>query len=158
MLQLILGLYMTAYAARNGCESMTKCRPQFLPTSLFQRYRSRRSHFRFTFHALTWYRGPCRSHFPSYVSYTVRNLSCPHLGDIRSDHPTDVLAFSAVVYLVVRSNLNRVPVSHLLKTIARDATYYFLVIFTSHFVFVMFVAFASVRISSQSSIISLRLA
>ena len=70
------------------------------------------------------------------------------LGDTRSDRPTDLLAFSVIVYLVVRSNVDKVPIPGLLRTIARDATYYFLVIFTSHFVFVMFLALASVRISS----------
>jgi len=54
----------------------------------------------------------------------------------------DLLAFSVIVYLVVRSNVNKAPISSLFKTIAQDATYYFLVIFTSHFVLVMFLAFA----------------
>jgi hypothetical protein len=71
-----------------------------------------------------------------------------HPGDIHSDHPTDILAFSVIVYLVVQSNVNKVPISKLFKTVVRDATYYFLVIFTSHLVFVMFLVFASVRISS----------
>jgi hypothetical protein len=70
------------------------------------------------------------------------------LGDTRSDHPADLLAFSVIVYLVVRSNVNKVPIPSLFKTIAQDATYYFLVIFTSHLVVVMFLLFASVRISS----------
>jgi len=54
----------------------------------------------------------------------------------------DLLAFSVIVYLVVRSNVKKVPIPSLLKIIARDATCYFLVIFTSHLVFVMFQAFA----------------
>jgi len=79
-----------------------------------------------------------------------------HLGDTRSDHPADVLAFSVIVYLVVRSNADKVPIPSLLRTIVKDATYYFLIIFTSHFVLVMFLAFASVSTSPQSSIFSLR--
>jgi hypothetical protein len=71
-----------------------------------------------------------------------------HLGDIDPDHLADLLVFSIIVYLVMRSNANKVPIPRLFKTIAQDATYYFLVIFTSHFVTVMFLAFASVRISS----------
>ena len=71
-----------------------------------------------------------------------------YLGDTHSDHPSDVLAFSLIVYLVVRSNINKVPVPGLLRIIARDATYYFLVIFTSHLVLVLFLAFASVRTPS----------
>ena len=70
-----------------------------------------------------------------------------HLGDIHSDHPSDILAFSLIVYLVVRSNINKVPVPGLLRIIARDATYYFMVIFTLHLVLVLFLVFGSVRIS-----------
>ena len=71
-----------------------------------------------------------------------------HLGDIHSDCPPDFLAFSVVVYLVVRSNVYKVPIPGLLRTIAQDATYYFLVIFSSHLLLVFFLLFASVRISS----------
>jgi hypothetical protein len=78
------------------------------------------------------------------------------LGDIHSDRPTDLLAFSVIVYLVVRSNVNKIPIPSLFKIIVRDATRYFLVIFTSHLVLMMFLVFANVRISSQSSIFSLR--
>ena len=70
-----------------------------------------------------------------------------HLGDTHSDHPADVLAFSVIVYLVVRSNVNKAPFPSLFKTIARDATHYFLIIFASHLVVVMFLAFASVSAS-----------
>ena len=80
------------------------------------------------------------------------------LGDTYSDHPSDFLAFSVIVYLVVRSNVYKAPIPSLLRIIARDATHYFLVIFTSHLVFIMFLAFASVRILQLSSTISLRLA
>ena len=80
------------------------------------------------------------------------------LGDTHSDHPPDFLAFSVIVYLVVRSNINKAPIPGLFRRIARDATHYFLVIFTSHLMFVMFLAFASVRILQRSSVVSLRLA
>jgi len=70
-----------------------------------------------------------------------------HLGDTRPDHPADVLAFSVIVYLVIWSNVNNVPVPGLFKIIARDATYYFLIIFASHLAAVMFLAFASVSTS-----------
>ena len=85
----------------------------------------------------------------------VRNLFVLHSGDTDTDHLTNFLAFSVIVYLVVRSNLNKIPIPRLFKTIAQDATYYFLFIFTSHFVLVMFLSLASVRISSYPSIISL---
>ena len=71
-----------------------------------------------------------------------------HLGDTHFNRPTDFLAFSVIVYLVVRSNIYKVPIPSLLRTIAQDATYYFLFIFTSHIVLVAFILFASVRISS----------
>jgi hypothetical protein len=74
-----------------------------------------------------------------------------HPGDIHSDHPADLLAFSLIVFLVVQSNVNKIPISSLFKTIVLDATFYFLVIFTSHVVLVMFLIFAKVRISSYSS-------
>ena len=69
-------------------------------------------------------------------------------GDIHPDHSADLLVFSVIIYLVVQDNVERVPVPRLLKTIAEDATYYFLVIFTSHLMSAMFLAFARVRISS----------
>ena len=78
----------------------------------------------------------------------VRILFVFHPGDTDTDHSTDILAFSVIVYLVIRSNLNKVPIPRLFKTIAQDATYYFLFIFTTHFVLLM-----SVRISLYPSVI-----
>ena len=49
---------------------------------------------------------------------------------------------------MVQSNINKVPIPSLLRTIAQDATYYFLVVFTSHLVIMLFLLFANVRISS----------
>jgi len=46
MSQFSLGLYMTIDAANSGCRFMTKCAPQFLPMSAFQRDRCHRSRFR----------------------------------------------------------------------------------------------------------------
>ena len=71
-----------------------------------------------------------------------------HLKNTRTDHLVDFLAFSVIIYLVVRSNVNKIPIPSIFKTIARDATYYFLVIFTSQLVLVMFMAFTSVSLSS----------
>ena len=71
-----------------------------------------------------------------------------HLGDTRCDHLPDLLAFSVIVYLVLQSSVRGVPIPSILKTITRDATYYFLVIFTSHVVLVIFLIFASVSTSS----------
>ena len=60
----------------------------------------------------------------------------------------DLLVFSVIAYLVIRSYTNGVPVPSLLRTIAQDTTYYFLVLFTSHVMLVLFLSFASVSISS----------
>jgi len=79
-------------------------------------------------------------------------------GDTHSDHPADLLAFSVIIYPVVRSKVTKVPIPSLLKTMVQDAAYYFLVIFTSHLVLLMFLIFASVSTSSSFTIFSLRLA
>jgi len=71
-----------------------------------------------------------------------------HLGDTHFDHPADCLAFSVIVYLVVRSNVNKVPIPNILKTIVQDATYYFLVIFASHLLLIFQLWTASVSTSS----------
>jgi len=70
-----------------------------------------------------------------------------HLGDTRFDHPADGLAFSVIVYLVVRSGAKKVPIPSILKTIAQDATYYFLVIFASHLLLMFSLWTASVSTS-----------
>ena len=72
----------------------------------------------------------------------------PHLRGTHPDRPPDFLAFSVIVHLVVRSNVNKDPMSSLLKAIVRDATSYFLFIFTSHLVLMLFLLFASVSILS----------
>ena len=68
------------------------------------------------------------------------SLSFHLIGDTYADCPTDLLAFSIVIYLTLRSNLYqfRMPGS-LFRTIAQDATLYFLVIFTSHLVLEVFI-------------------
>ena len=74
------------------------------------------------------------------------------VGDIHPDNPTDLLAFLLVVYLVSRSNVHRIAVPSLLRIIAKDATYYFLVIFTSHLALELTLSLARVghRHSPQS--------
>jgi hypothetical protein len=148
--QFALGLYATAYAAARRCESVTLRRPRVLPTRL--RFSSGTDP---TDPASGLYdvhlREPvvCDSRIYHHVScIRYETLLVLRLGGIHSDCPTDSLAFSVIVYLVVRSNVNKIPIPGLLKIIVRDATRYFLVIFTSHLVFAMFLAFASVRISS----------
>ena len=146
--QFILGLCMVVDVARSGCESVTKCRHNFYPLRFFSG---------------TVPTDPISSLYPMQLystgfhdCRTSRHISrvryetsfVPHLGDTHFDCPTDFLAFLVIVYLVVRSNVYRIPIPNLLRIMARDATSYFLMIFTSHFVSVMFIRFASVGISS----------
>lgn len=48
----------------------------------------------------------------------------------------DFLAFSLIIFMATKSEAWRNGFSTILRTIAKDATWYFLVIFTSHLVFV----------------------
>jgi hypothetical protein len=109
--QFILGLYTIVYTTPQGGECMTKCRPQFLPTSTFQWYRSHRSHFGFMGSACSCNIGTWKSGLPLYLSYLVRKFpsSSTKKGDTYCNHPTDLLAFSLIVYLVLRSN-SEIPI------------------------------------------------
>ena len=69
------------------------------------------------------------------------------LEDARSDHSPDLLTFLVIIYFAVQSSVRNIPIPSILKTIMRDATYYFLVIFTSHIVVIMFLTFAEVSTS-----------
>ena len=80
---------------------------------------------------------------PPYVYFTVRNL--PPVGDTQPDNPTDLLAFLLVIYLVSRSNAQWLTVPSLLRIIAKHATYYFLVICTSHLALGLTLLLARVR-------------
>ena len=68
-------------------------------------------------------------------------------GDTHHDYPADLLAFLVIVYLVLRSHVYRIPVPSLLRTIAQDATHYFLILFTSHLVFELTLLVGRVRTS-----------
>jgi hypothetical protein len=148
--QFAFGLYAIVYAAVSGCESATMCRLQF-PKYLLQCFSTidltgptsdlYDMHLRGTV-----VRGSRTYHHVSRIWYEIPLVLRPE--DIHSDRPTDLLAFSVIVCLVVRSNVNKIPVPSLLRTIVRDATCYFLIIFTSHFVLVMFLVFGRVRILS----------
>jgi len=69
------------------------------------------------------------------------------LGEFRSDHPTNFTAFSLIVYAVLQSNKYQRRML-LFKTIAQDATYYFLIIFTSHFALELTLLVTRVRMLS----------
>ena len=82
------------------------------------------------------------------IIYGTEPFLVLHQRDTHSDYPTDFLAFSVIIYVVVRSNVYRVPIPGLFRTIVRDATYYFLVVFTSHLMVMFFLLFENVRIFS----------
>jgi hypothetical protein len=86
----------------------------------------------------------------SHIRYEISLF--PHPRDTRSDHPIDFAAFSIIVYLVLLLKRHQIKVP-LFRTIAQDATYYFLIIFTSHFVLELTLFLARVRILSQYSIL-----
>ena len=147
--QLTVGIYLTAYTAKTGGESVTKHHPWFLSILLFSAQPI--IPIPLQIYMVCNFVGPriVNIVFPiiSVVYVTIFFLFL-YPGDTRSDNPPDVLAFSVIVYLVVRSNVYKAPIPSLLRIIARDATYYFLFIFTSHLVVVMFLVFANVRILS----------
>lgn len=60
----------------------------------------------------------------------------------------DLLAFLLIIRLLARSSLYRTRTTSLFKIVVQDATHYFLVIFTSHFIFEMTLLFGRVRILS----------
>jgi len=70
----------------------------------------------------------------------------------------DVLIFSTIVYTAWRSNLCQFRIPTLLRTIVRDATHYFLVIFTSQLLLVFITILGRVRILSCLSVLSFSLA
>jgi len=102
--------------------------------------------------ALSWKTGPFQLDLPRYLWYTVRNPSCPLSG--RKHLPRlspDLLAFLLIMYTALRSNLYQFQIPSLLRTVAQDATYYFLVIFTSHLLLELTLTLGRVKISSYLS-------
>lgn len=66
----------------------------------------------------------------------------------------DFLAFSLTMFLAARSTIPGLKVPMILRTVAEDATRYFLVIFTSHFVLEMTLGLG--RVSTTSSLSELQ--
>ena len=139
---------MTVYAAKAGCESVIKCPPQPSPTSCFSGTDpTGPTSGLYDMHSrVAVVYGTRIHHHDSRIRYGTPLVI--RLGDTHLDHLPDVLAFSVIVFLVVRSNVTKIPLPSILKTIARDATCYFLIIFTSHFVTAMFFWLADVSRSS----------
>jgi len=120
-----------------------------------QRNRSYRSHswhtiFAFSSNGWLW-----RSDLPPHPYFTVRTFPPPCLrlaGEIKTDSLTDLLAFSFIIHLTLKSRSYQSGLPNLLKVMAEDATLYFLVIFTSHLMLELTLIFGSVRISSRRSV------
>jgi len=81
--------------------------------------------------------------------------SCPELesGVLIATGPADdvplpdFLTFSLIIYLVRKSKAAGLTIN-ILKTIAEDATWYFLVIFTSHLVLAITLIFGRVSVTA----------
>ena len=58
--------------------------------------------------------------------------------------PTDTAIFLVIVFIAAKSGIKGYKVPRVLRTIVQDATVYFLVIFTSHFIFEMMLIFGRV--------------
>ena len=96
---------------------------------------------------------PWRSDIPARPYFTVRGFPSLRLaGEIRIDSLTDLLAFSFIIYLALKSGSYQSGLPNLLKVMAEDATLYFLVIFTSHLLLELTLIFGSVRTSSRRSV------
>ena len=125
-----------------------------VPTSIHQRECINRSHLTLTGHVPSRSRRPGNSDLPRYLYYTVRNISPGRRHP--SDYPTDLLAFSLIIYLALRWRVYQLQMSgSLFRIIVEDATLYFLVIFTSHIVLEVFLIFMTVGILPSRSIFSL---
>lgn len=85
--------------------------------------------------------------FLQYPYYTVGNLHCIRSsGKNLTRCPADTLAFLLIIYVALQSNMWQFGIPSLFKTLAEDATRYFLVIFTSHLVLELTLIFGTVRI------------
>ena len=151
--QLGIGLYVAADAVENGCESVTKyAHGSYLPYcfSVTGHTDPASGLYRVHLQCKGIHSNRIRRHVSRiwYVVSFVVQTSTDHLEDTRSDHLPDFLAFSVIVSLVIRSGLRGVPIPSIFKTITRDATYYFLVIFSSHLLLVIFLALEKVSTSS----------
>ena len=138
--------------------SPSGARNSYLPTSPHQGNSSnRQSHLPLTRCASSHRVGHIRLDIPVYLWCMVQTSLAFHLeGDTRADYPTDLLAFLIVVYLAIRWNAYRGQMpGGLFRVIVRDATHYFLVIFTSHVALEMTLLFARVSILSRRSIFPL---
>jgi len=64
----------------------------------------------------------------------------------------DLFTFLVIVYAALRNNMYQFKILRLFRTIVQDATYYFLIIFTSHLLFEFILVFATRVVSLLPSI------
>ena len=75
-------------------------------------------------------------------------------GETHTNCLTDLLAFSLIVYFAARSNMIGSGIPTLLGIIVKDATVYFLFIFTSHLVLELTLVLGRVGIYSRRLVLS----
>jgi len=87
----------------------------------------------------------------SLVYGTLFSVRVPHFASLTRTIP-DSLAFVVIVALAVRAAFGTIRVPEMLRTIVRDASVYFVVIFTSHFVLAITLFHTRVSIAIASGI------
>ena len=90
-------------------------------------------------------RGNWASRYIRIIRYETLAAFRP-AGNTHTYRPTDLLAFLLFIYVALRTGAWEFKLPNLFRTIAQDATCYFLVIFTSHIVLELTLIFARVRI------------
>jgi len=81
----------------------------------------------------------------------VRSPEALRYSSLLTGLPTDSSVFLVIVFLAAKSGRNGYKMPKVFRTIVQDATIYFLVIFSSHFVFEMMLLFARVSTSAADT-------
>ena len=87
--------------------------------------------------------------FPAISLVYGRKPSLPLVWGRNPHRLADFLAFLVIIYVAVESKVWQFGIPSLFRTLAQDATRYFLVIFTSHLVLELTLIFGTVRIISH---------
>lgn len=155
--QLVLGVYLTSFMATHPGRKLASnhMQPHPLLHSIQLRPFQRGSRTTPSEHVSLNGIGPPRWHTPSFHSAMVRKLNfriSPSRLTCEMPFPKDFLAFVVVAYIASKSTVHKYGFPSLVRTLARDATKYFLVIFTAHLVLAMTLLFASVGLGLQFAV------
>ena len=118
-----------------GCWKLSATTPSHSPQGIpimCSRRTSKGGNRPHSHHALLWF------YFPQVLSHPT----------LLTSQSTDTSVFLVVVILAAKSGLKGYKMPRILRIIVQDATIYFLVIFTSHFVFWMTLLLARVSTST----------